>query len=90
MCYTDALTYLLIFVSKVCERASVCLFVVCVQPKVYVNFDFQPRSAEELEISRGEVITVINTDDADWWEGQIERDGVLHCGFFPVNYVTSI
>jgi len=60
------------------------------QPKVHVNYDFQPRTADELEIHRGEVITVTNNSEADWWEGQVERDNVIHRGHFPVSYVTQI
>ena len=60
------------------------------QPKVHVNYDFQPRSEGELEIRRGEVITVTDNTDADWWEGQVERDNVIYTGHFPVCYVTQI
>ena len=63
---------------------------VCFQPKVHVNYDFEPRTADELGIRRGEVITVTDMTDADWWEGLVERDNVLHTGHFPVSYVTLI
>ena len=55
-----------------------------------MNYDFEPRSAEEMEIRRGEVITVFDKSDSDWWEGQVERNNVTYRGFFPVNYVTEI
>jgi len=58
------------------------------QPKVHVNYDFQPRSEDELEIRRGEVITVVDKTDNDWWEGQVERDNVIYKGHFPATYVT--
>jgi len=63
---------------------------VCFQPKVHVNYDFQPRSEDELEIRRGEVVTVTDNSDQDWFEGQVERDNVIYKGHFPVNYVTQI
>jgi len=69
---------------------SMCGCVVCCQPKVHVNYDFQARSDEELEIRRGEVITVIDNSDQDWYEGQVERDNITYKGYFPVSYVTLI
>ena len=60
----------------------------CLQPKVHVNYDFQPRNSEEMEIHRGEVITVTDNSNPDWWEGQVERDNALYKGFFPLCYVT--
>jgi len=64
-------------------------FVSC-QPKVHVNYDFQPRNGDELEIRRGEVITVTDNTDPNWWEGQVERENVVYKGHFPVSYVTQI
>ena len=62
------------------------------QPKVHVNYDFAPknRESDELEIRRGEVITVLDASDPDWWEGQVERDNIIYKGYFPFNYVTQI
>jgi len=65
-------------------------WMVCRQPKVHVNYDFQPRTEDELEIRRGEVITVLDNSDENWYEGQVERDNVVHTGHFPANYVTPI
>jgi growth factor receptor-binding protein 2 len=59
-------------------------------PKAQVHYDFESRSNEELTIRRGEVITVLKMDDADWWEGKLERDGVTFEGLFPANYVSLI
>jgi len=66
------------------------MLIVFFQPKVHVNYDFQPRSPDELEIHRGEVITVLDNSDADWWEGQVERDNTIYKGHFPVSYVTQM
>ena len=66
------------------------MWIVCCQPKVHVNYDFQPRTADELEIRRGEVVTVTDNSDQEWWEGRVERDNVVCKGHFPVNYVTQI
>jgi hypothetical protein len=49
-----------------------------------------PQNAGEMEIRAGETITVLNDSDKDWYEGQIVRDGVFSCGFFPSNYGTIV
>lgn len=38
---------------------------------------------DELTFSKGQLINVLNKDDADWWQGEI--NGVT--GLFPSNYV---
>jgi len=80
----------IIIIIRLIMLVIIIMIIVFFQPKVHVNYDFQPRTADELEIHRGEVITVTNNSEADWWEGQVERDNVIHKGHFPVTYVTQI
>jgi growth factor receptor-binding protein 2 len=55
-------------------------------PKFVVRalYDFTPQEAGELEFRRGELITVIDQTDQNWWTGEI--DG--RSGYFPATYVT--
>ena len=48
-------------------------------------FDFKPQEENELEFKKGEIIQVIEKDDANWWRGRLgEREGL-----FPANYVAA-
>jgi len=57
-------------------------------PRVIASYDFESRNPEELTIRHGEIITVLNSDDPDWSQGHVERDGKSYRGIFPTNYVT--
>ena len=50
-----------------------------------VKFAFTAANAAELSVNAGELVTVINTTDPGWWEGQSHETG--KCGLFPYNYV---
>nr|1K76_A Chain A, SEX MUSCLE ABNORMAL PROTEIN 5 [Caenorhabditis elegans]1KFZ_A Chain A, SEX MUSCLE ABNORMAL PROTEIN 5 [Caenorhabditis elegans] len=50
---------------------------------VQALFDFNPQESGELAFKRGDVITLINKDDPNWWEGQLNN----RRGIFPSNYV---
>jgi len=60
------------------------------QSKVSADYDYTPQQDTELELRYGDVITVVDKSDNSWWDGRIERDGVVHAGFFPSNYVHAI
>jgi hypothetical protein len=60
------------------------------QAKVCADYDYTPSQDTELELRRGDVITVIDNNDPDWWDGRLERDGAVLRGFFPSNYVSKI
>jgi hypothetical protein len=47
-------------------------------------FDFKPQEENELEFKKGEIIEVVEKDDANWWRGRLgDREGL-----FPANYVS--
>lgn len=46
-------------------------------------YDYMANNEDELTFSKGQLINVLNKDDADWWQGEI--NGVT--GLFPSNYV---
>ncbi|KAK6016468.1 SH2 domain protein [Ostertagia ostertagi] len=50
---------------------------------VQALFDFNPQEEGELPFKRGEIITLINKDDMNWWEGSLNNKR----GVFPANYV---
>ncbi|CAD6188843.1 unnamed protein product [Caenorhabditis auriculariae] len=50
---------------------------------VQALFDFNPQEDGELAFKRGDVITLINKDDQNWWEGTLNN----RRGVFPANYV---
>ena len=53
-----------------------------------VTFDFESRQPDELPLSVGEEITVLNQDDAGWWTGaKVDAQGQQRQGLFPGNYV---
>ena len=52
---------------------------------VMVLFDFQAADENDLDVRRGEVVTVLNRDDEDWW-WVMRADGEE--GFIPSAYVS--
>ncbi|KAJ1341626.1 hypothetical protein BSLG_003815 [Batrachochytrium salamandrivorans] len=53
--------------------------------QVRALYDFVPTSPEELAFKSGDVITVTQSTDPDWWDGEL--NGLT--GAFPASYVTS-
>uniref|UniRef100_A0A4X2KBZ7 Intersectin 2 n=1 Tax=Vombatus ursinus TaxID=29139 RepID=A0A4X2KBZ7_VOMUR len=51
--------------------------------QVIAMYDYAANNEDELNFSKGQLITVLNKDDAAWWHGEI--GGVT--GLFPANYV---
>lgn len=47
-------------------------------------YDYAPQHEDELQLKRGEVLTVVERRDEDWWVGRTD-DG--RKGLFPANYV---
>ena len=46
-------------------------------------FDFEPQEEGELRLRKGDVITVLDRSDANWWKGICNGKE----GMFPVPYV---
>ncbi|KAI3362814.1 hypothetical protein L3Q82_001861 [Scortum barcoo] len=48
-------------------------------------YDYVAQNDDELAFLKGQVITVLNKDDCDWWKGELNgREGL-----FPSNYTSS-
>jgi hypothetical protein len=47
-------------------------------------YDYAAQHEDELTLKRGEVFTLVEKRDADWWVGRTD-DG--RTGLFPSNYV---
>uniref|UniRef100_A0A665UZX2 Intersectin 1 (SH3 domain protein) n=1 Tax=Echeneis naucrates TaxID=173247 RepID=A0A665UZX2_ECHNA len=53
------------------------------EPTVIGMYDYVAQNDDELAFQKGQVITVLNKDDCDWWKGELNgREGL-----FPSNYV---
>ena len=50
---------------------------------VQALFTFKATNNDELTFKKGDVITLTQRDDADWWEGTLGDT----TGWFPANYV---
>lgn len=52
-----------------------------------VIYDWDAENEDDLTIRAGEFVLVKDKYDHGWWFGVIERNGELHKGHFPKNYV---
>ena len=60
-----------------------CLFQVT---KVQASFDFEPQESGELRLRKGDIITVLDKSDQNWWKGSCNGQE----GMFPVPYVKEM
>ncbi|XP_077173371.1 endophilin-A3 isoform X2 [Paroedura picta] len=56
------------------------------QPSCQALYDFEPENEGELGFKEGDVITLTNQIDDNWYEGMLDGQS----GFFPINYVEVI
>ena len=48
-----------------------------IQPKAKCNFEHEPQQDDELHIKEGDIITVLDESDPDWWKGEL--NGLYRC-----------
>lgn len=48
-----------------------------------VTFDYEPENPDELKLTVGDILTVINKEEEGWWEGDLNGK----TGMFPSNFV---
>lgn len=46
-------------------------------------YDYKAANEDEMSFSKGQLISVLNQENPDWWKGEV--NGVT--GLFPTNYV---
>nr|XP_055042251.1 intersectin-2a isoform X2 [Misgurnus anguillicaudatus] len=52
--------------------------------QVIAMYDYKAANNDEMSFQKGQLISVLNKDNPDWWKGEVA--GVT--GLFPTNYVT--
>jgi myosin tail region-interacting protein MTI1 len=58
--------------------------------EVKAKFDYNSRHEDDLSFSAGQVITVLEEVDDEWYNGEYTgKDGKHHEGMFPRNFVTA-
>ena len=55
-------------------------------PKVRAVYDYHAQDAEELNLTSGDVLSLLKKEDSGWWVGEINGKK----GLFPYNYVEEL
>ncbi|XP_068613773.1 SH3 domain-containing kinase-binding protein 1-like, partial [Brachionichthys hirsutus] len=75
-----------VFIKETSQRPSVRINAKkeCCQ----VLFDYKARAEDELDLKKGDVLSILKkeAEDDGWWEGELNG----RCGFFPDNFVMVI
>ncbi|XP_010897433.2 SH3 domain-containing protein 21 isoform X2 [Esox lucius] len=74
--------------TKLLQKASVRNKTKNVKECCQVMFDYKALTEDELELKKGDILTIITkeTEDEGWWEGELYG----RRGFFPDNFVMVI
>uniref|UniRef100_A0A3B3IJF9 Osteoclast-stimulating factor 1 n=1 Tax=Oryzias latipes TaxID=8090 RepID=A0A3B3IJF9_ORYLA len=68
-------------VLTLCLSAAVC--------QVIGMYDYVAQNDDELAFLKGQVITVLNKEDCDWWKGELNgREGLFPSNYLPVWHAT--
>ncbi|XP_067123974.1 growth factor receptor-bound protein 2-like isoform X1 [Centruroides vittatus] len=65
------------------QKTVVVINCFILQIRVQAMYDFPAQEPGELAFRRGEIITVVDQTDKNWWEGEIGT----RRGYFPATYV---
>ena len=63
-----------------------CIYLRDMVIKVEASFDFEPQDSGELRLRQGDIITVLDKCDKNWWKGSCNGQ----VGMFPVPYVKEL
>jgi hypothetical protein len=59
--------------------------------RVRALYDFKAETADDLDFTKGEIISVMSQVDDSWLAGEVvEDDGTVRKGIFPANYVEKV
>ena len=56
-------------------------------PLFVSNYDYDSRTEDDLRFKKGDLLYIINSEDADWWFVQQTVNGDK--GFVPSNYIAK-
>lgn len=48
---------------------------------------YEATASNQISLKVGDIVKIRSTSPAGWWEGEVDREGAKHTGWFPGNYV---